>query len=116
MASLSRFPTFVPLFSPVRSRVVPAGTATEDKTMVEQDFLFLIAAAAPLEPEKVQLEERSSRSDATVTLATGAGAGIAFTAAAPSRPTRQSWRLGTILKKNESKECDVKQEKNGNIM
>lgn len=62
--------TVVPLFSPVRSRVVPAGTATEDKTIVEQEVLDLMADAAPLEPEKVQVEDRRSSADAAV----GAGA------------------------------------------
>ena len=47
--------TLVPLFSPVRSRVVPAGTATEDKVMVVHEALDLIAEAAPVEPEKVHV-------------------------------------------------------------
>lgn len=52
--------TLVPSFSPVKSKVVPAGTATLLSTIVEQDFLPLMAAAAPVDPEKVQLEARSS--------------------------------------------------------
>lgn len=70
----------------MRSRVVPAGTATEERMMVEQEVLDLMAEAAPLEPEKVQVEERCSISDARV------GAGAALTAAAPSRPTRPNLR------------------------
>jgi hypothetical protein len=88
----------VPFFNPVRSRVVPAGTATEDKTIVEQEVLELIAEAAPLEPEKVQVEARSSRVDVAMTSSSGTVSGIAWTAATPSKPTRASLRLGTISK------------------
>lgn len=38
-----------------RSSVVPDGTATLDKTIVEHDFWDLLASEAPLLPEKVQL-------------------------------------------------------------
>lgn len=58
--------TVVPCFSPVRSRVVPAGTATEDRTMVEQEVLDFATAAAPVEPEKVQEEARSSSADVAI--------------------------------------------------
>jgi hypothetical protein len=92
--------TVVPLLSPVRSRVVPAGTATLFKVMVEQDFLFLMAFAAPLEPEKVQAS-RGARREKPRTSVSGTMAGAAFTAAAPSRPMRQSLRLEAMIKKIE---------------
>lgn len=38
-----------------RFNVVPDGTATADKTIVEHDFCDLLAREAPLLPEKVQL-------------------------------------------------------------
>lgn len=47
----------------VKSRVVPEGTATLDRTMVAQEALDLLAEAAPPEPEKVHValeEERVS--------------------------------------------------------
>ena len=68
----------VPLVNPVKSRVVPEGTATLDKTMVAQLAFDLLAEAAPLAPENVQ-EARLSRVAAAVT----AGAGAAETRAAP---------------------------------
>ena len=40
--------------SPVKSRVVPDGTATLERTMVAQEVLDLLAAEAPDDPEKVQ--------------------------------------------------------------
>ena len=85
--------TVVPLFRPVRSRVVPAGTATEERTIVEQEVLDLMAEAAPLEPVKVQVEERCSISDARV------AAGAACTAAAPSRPIIPSLRPTTMMER-----------------
>lgn len=39
----------------LRSRVVPEGTATSERMIVEHDFCDLLALDAPLEPEKVQL-------------------------------------------------------------
>jgi hypothetical protein len=48
----------VPSFSPVKSKVVPDGTATDDRTMVAQDALDALAEAAPAEPLKVQLPAR----------------------------------------------------------
>ena len=52
---------------------MPDGTATLDSTMVAQDFLLLLADAAPVEPENVH-EARFARSGAAV----GAGAGAAI--------------------------------------
>jgi hypothetical protein len=79
--------TVVPVFSPVRSRVVPAGTTTLLRVMVEQEVLLLMAAAAPVVPEKVQ-EARGVRREVPRTLASAAGA--ALTAAAPSRAIKPS--------------------------
>lgn len=50
--------TFVPVVSPVRSRVVPAGTTMLLKVMVVQEVLPLIAAAAVV---KVQVASGRSR-------------------------------------------------------
>ena len=90
--------TVVPELRSVRSRVVPAGTATLCRVMVEQDFLFFMAFAAPLEPEKVQ-EARGARREELRTSASGAMEGAAFTVAAPSRPMRQIFRLETMITK-----------------
>lgn len=88
--------TLVPDFSPVRSRVVPAGTATLLRVMVEQEALFLMAWAAPVEPEKVQ-EARGTRA-----FASGA-TGAALTAAALSRPNRPSLIAEPMMKKERMK-------------
>jgi hypothetical protein len=64
----------------VKSRVVPLGTATLERTMVAQEALDLETAAAPVDPEKVQ-EARFSRSGAAV------GAGVAAGAAAGAAAT-----------------------------
>ena len=45
----------MPEVSLVKSRVVPEGTATFERTMVAQEALDLLAEAAPLLPEKVQV-------------------------------------------------------------
>ncbi len=45
----------MPEVSPVRSSVVPDGTATLLRTMVAHEFLDLLAAEAPEDPEKVQV-------------------------------------------------------------
>ncbi len=60
----------------VKSRVVPDGTAIFDRTIVAQEAFDLEAAAAPPEPEKVQVA-RFARSGAAV--GTGAAAGAAVT-------------------------------------
>jgi hypothetical protein len=62
--------TAVPSSRSVKSKVVPDGTATSDKTIVEQDFLDSLAEAAPLEPEKVH--EASEASAAAVIIALAA--------------------------------------------
>jgi hypothetical protein len=74
--------TFVPDFKPVRSRVVPAGTATLFKVMLEQDALFLSASAAPVEPVKVHVALVSS------VLTAGAAATRAAEDTAPRRVER----------------------------
>ena len=72
----------------VRSRVLPAGTATFERTIVAQDFLLAEAADAPLEPEKVQVVARLERSAAAV----GSGAGAADARLATSARTREEQR------------------------
>jgi hypothetical protein len=69
--------------SPVRSSVVPDGTATEDNTIVAHEALDLLAAAAPLEPENVH-EALFARSGAAV----GAGAAVAREIQVATRPRR----------------------------
>ena len=44
----------MPDVSPVKSSVVPEGTATFERTMVAHEALDLLAAEAPDDPEKVQ--------------------------------------------------------------
>lgn len=68
--------TLVPEVSLVRSSVVPDGTARADKTMVAQEALDLLTAAAPLDPENVQ-DALLARSGAAV----GAGAAAGRAAA-----------------------------------
>lgn len=61
--------TAVPSSRLVKSRVVPDGTATSDKTIVEQDFLDSLAEAAPLEPENVHEEPEALAAAVIVELA-----------------------------------------------
>lgn len=77
-------PTVVPSFRPVKSKVVPDGTATADSTMVEQAVFDLLAEEAPLDPEKVQVVALSFNLAGAVTWG-AAGSGRAF-AMAPRRP------------------------------
>lgn len=66
----------MPEFRPVRSSVTPEGTATEERMMVEQDVLDLLAEEAPLEPLKVHVVARLARSGAAV--GTGAASASAM--------------------------------------
>jgi len=87
--------TVVPEFKPVKSRVVPEGTASADRMIVEQEVLDLLAEDAPPEPEKVQVVALLLRSGAAV----GSGAGRAKASAAAEK-TRPIENL-TILQKLE---------------
>ena len=60
-----------------RSRVVPEGTATSERTMVAHDDCDLEASAAPFEPEKVQLDARFTTSGLGAGVMAGAGAATA---------------------------------------
>ena len=53
-----------------RSKVVPDGTATLDRIMVEHDACDLLADDAPFEPEKVQVVALFARA------AAGSGGGV----------------------------------------
>jgi hypothetical protein len=53
--------TFVPAVRSVKSSVVPAGTATFDKVIVEQEVLDLRTLAAPVEPENMHEAARLSK-------------------------------------------------------
>ena len=83
----------MPLVRPVRSSVVPDGTATDDSTMVEQEVFDLLAEEAPPEPEKVQVVARLSRSGAAV----GAGAALPTGFATTAQPSK-----ATVVRREES--------------
>jgi hypothetical protein len=100
--------TVVPSFRPVKSNVVPEGTATADSTMVEQAVLDLLADEAPLDPEKVQLVALSANCGAAVTWAL-AGSGSACTAAAPKSPKMQNLVLATMMNRKALSENSVKE-------
>lgn len=85
--------TLVPELRPVRSNVVPEGTASADRMMVEQEVLDLLADEAPPEPEKVQVVARLSRSGAAV----GAGAAGAAETKADKPPKRKQAESLTIF-------------------
>ena len=84
----------------VRSRVLPAGTATFERTIVAQNFLLAEAADAPLEPEKVQVVARLKRSTAAV----GSGAGAADARLATSARARVEERKCTLTEGREAKD------------
>jgi len=81
--------TFVPELRPVKSSVVPEGTATFDKTMVEHEFLDLLAEAAPLEPENVHEVARFSSVAGAVTAGAGAASATEEKTASPARPMKE---------------------------
>jgi hypothetical protein len=54
-----------------RSKVVPDGTATLDRIMVEHDACDLLADDAPLEPEKVQVVALFARAGSGGAVTTG---------------------------------------------
>ena len=66
---------------------MPEGTATAERTMVEQDFWDLLAEDAPFAPEKVQLVAllTSPASGAGVIAGSAIGEAIAEAARATSR-------------------------------
>lgn len=57
----------------LKSSVVPEGTATSDKIIVEHDCCDLLALEAPLEPEKVQLVALFSKLGASVIAGSATG-------------------------------------------
>lgn len=61
----------------LRSSVVPEGTATFDRIMVEHELCDLLAEDAPLEPEKVQLVARLARLGGAVIAGSAIGLAIA---------------------------------------
>jgi hypothetical protein len=76
----------------VKSKVVPDGTATLDNTIVAQEAFDLLAAAAPLAPEKVQLAARSSIVAGWVTCGEGAASVETMPQAARIREVRSILR------------------------
>jgi hypothetical protein len=81
--------TFVPDLRPVKSSVVPDGTATLDRTMVEHEVLDLLAEAAPLEPENVHEAARFSSVAGAVTAGAGAANATEEKTASPARPMKE---------------------------
>lgn len=79
----------VPELRPVKSSVVPDGTATFDKTMVEHEVLDLLAEAAPFEPENVQEVARFSSLAGAVTAGAGAASTTDEKKASPARPIKE---------------------------
>jgi hypothetical protein len=67
----------VPELRPVRSRVTPEGTATDDMMIVEHEILDLLADDAPPDPEKVHVVALFSRFGAAVGAGVAAGAASA---------------------------------------
>lgn len=68
---------------------MPDGTATLERTIVAQEVLDLLADAAPLAPENVQLAARSSILAAWVTCGAGAATGLAIVAAMPQPASKK---------------------------
>lgn len=66
--------------------MVPEGTATADRMIVEQSFWETLALEAPAEPENVQLVARLARLGASVMA--GSATGEAATPAANAASTR----------------------------
>lgn len=89
--------TWVLSFNPVKSRVVPEGTATLERTIVAQEVLDLLAEAAPFEPEKVQLAARSSMLAALVTRGAGAATGLARVQAMPQAASKRLVRSIAVI-------------------
>lgn len=81
--------TWVPEFKPVRSSVVPEGTATLLRTIVAQEVLDLLASEAPVEPENVH-EALLAKSGAAV------GSGAAVAAGAGAANTREAAAMRSI--------------------
>jgi hypothetical protein len=69
----------------VKSRVVPDGTVMPERTIVAQEALDLLTAAAPEEPENVQ-EALLARSGAAVGAGIAAGAAETIEAAVANKP------------------------------
>jgi hypothetical protein len=91
LSSVDEELTVVPSFNPVRSRVVPAGTVMPLITIVVQDVLPLMAAAAS---ENVQLA-RASRL-----------AGAAYASALAPRRSEEIWMATMMLETEEWSQVD----------
>jgi hypothetical protein len=74
----------------LRSRVVPDGTATSDRMMVEQEACDLLAEAAPEEPEKVQEVARLAKLGASVMAGSATGEAMTPTAKAATKKEPKS--------------------------
>lgn len=94
-----------------RSRVVPDGTTSDDKTIVAHDFWLTLASEAPDEPEKVQLVALLILSGLGAGVMAGAGSatGEAITEAVKAATSRDQQLKGVMLDrdgaKDESRQC-----------
>ena len=79
-----------------RSKVVPEGTATLERTIVEHAVWDLEADAAPAEPEKVQLVARLTTSALGAGVIWGSAAGAAR-AATPKEVIKRPRDKATIV-------------------
>ena len=86
----------MPVLSFVRSRVFPAGTASDDRVMVGHELFAELTWVAPLAPEKVQEAARSS------TFAMG----LARTDAVLAASASQKVERGAIVFLNEESESN----------
>ena len=78
---------------PVKSKVVPDGTATAEIMIVEQEVLDLLAEEAPPDPENVQVVARLLISGAAV----GSGNAAAIAMAAPPITRARERRTMAVL-------------------
>lgn len=79
----------------LRSRVVPDGTATSDRMMVEQEACDLLAEAAPEEPEKVQEVARFAKLGASVMAGSATGEAMTPTAKAATKKEPKSLAIAS---------------------
>lgn len=80
----------------LRSKVVPDGTATLDKIIVEQEDCDLLAEAAPEEPEKVQEVALFAKLGASVMAGSATGEAMTPTAKAATKREPKSLDIASI--------------------
>jgi hypothetical protein len=81
-----------------KSKVVPEGTTSEDKTRVAHDFWLTLAREAPDEPEKVQLVALLTWSAVGAGVMSGPGSATGEAAAqAAKAPTIRGTQLSDFM-------------------